>query len=154
MRLSARSDVAQAPEAVFDAIAEFRSIARLARRPGVEVERIDDLSAPAAGMGWRVHFTLRRRRRQVVLRLTRFDRPEGLSFEGRGRAFETLATLDLIALSPARTRMAVTVEILPRTLLARLAAWPARLLRRRLERRLDRRLSEYARGLERRIGAA
>ncbi len=152
MKFSTREDIAAPAEAVFAAASDFAGFERAALRRGAEVARTDVAvlpdPGPGPGMGWSIRFPVRGRMRRVVCTLDRFDPPEGLVCRIDGSGFGGFVTVTLVALSRARTRLAVQIEIRPQTIAARLLIQAARINRGAYARRFEERVQRFAAGIE------
>lgn len=73
MNFSAREDIEAPIEFVFGRVSDFEALERRALRRGAEVERTDKLSEPGPGMGWRMAFTLRGKRRKMKVEMVSYD---------------------------------------------------------------------------------
>ncbi len=121
---------------------------RSAIRRGVEIRRSCDDPAPSEGMRWEVTFRLRGRTRTAAIGLERFDPPGGMTFSIVSRTLLGGVEVELVALSPRRTRMLVAVEIRPANLTGRLFIQSLKLTRKKLDRQFKRRVADYARMIE------
>lgn len=144
MRFSARHDIEAPIAAVFAAVSDFDRFERIALQHGAEVRRTG-----GSGLAWDVKFRYRGRPRRLETTLTTFDPPATLATEGRMGGFEGTLDLRLVALSPRRTRLAIELDIRPRTLAARLMMPSLRLARRTVSDRLRNRLARFAGEVER-----
>lgn len=152
MKFSSKEDV-EAPAAhVFGMLSDFETYERSAIRRGADVQRIGDHDVPHPGQSWQAGFTFRGKERTVLVDLTRYDPPTEMVFEGQSGGLLTSLVLDLVALSPNRTRISVELEIKPRTLPARLFVQSMKLAKSNLTKRFKLRVAEYARDIENRIG--
>jgi hypothetical protein len=152
MKIAARQDVALSAGALFDAMARHPPVEQFGGSAGIAVERLDDLTAPGRGMRWRLRFAYLGRDYETVTRLTRFERAEAMEFEGAAGGLTTRWQLDLIPLSPAVTRLALTVEPRAGNLAGRALLQGLKLRRARIEDGLASVLGDYARRLERGAG--
>lgn len=148
MKFSTREDIEAPAEAVFAAVSDFAAFERAALRRGVEVARSDPSAAPGPGLTWSVRFRLRGRMRRMVCTLDHFDPPNALVCALDGGSFRGAMTVNLVALSRGRTRMAVQLEIRPQTIAARLMIQTARLSRGRWARRFEERVRAFAAAIE------
>lgn len=149
MRVAVREDVALSVEELFDAMARRPLIEHLGGRPGLSLERVDELAEPGPGMFWRLRFGYLGREYETEIRLTRFERAELMAFDGSAAGLGVRTRANLIALSPAMTRLAVTIETEARNLAARLLLQGLRLRRAQIEEQLGSLVGDYARMLER-----
>jgi carbon monoxide dehydrogenase subunit G len=144
MKLSTRDDI-EAPIAfVFEHLTDFEAWERAALRRGAEVQRTDRLAAPGPGLSWEVAFDFRGRRRELDLRLDRMEPPVRLVFSGVGPNSEGTLDIELIELAARRTRVAVRLEVKPRTLVARLFLQSLKLAKARVEGRFKSRVAQLA----------
>jgi uncharacterized protein YndB with AHSA1/START domain len=148
VKLSTRQDIEVPAEAVFAAVSDFAAFERAALRRGAEVARTDLGAEPGPGMTWSLRFRARGRMRRVVCTLDHFDPPNALVCRLDGGSFGGALTVNLVALSRARTRMAVQLELLPRTIAARLLIQTARLSRGAYTRRFEDRVQKFAAEVE------
>ncbi|MEL6464689.1 MAG: SRPBCC family protein [Pseudomonadota bacterium] len=151
MKFSTREDVAAPIDQVFAALSDLDMFERQAMRRGAEVQRTRPLTEPGVGMRWKVHFKMRGRRREVDLELTRYDVPNEMVFDINSTGVTGTFSVELLALSRNRTRMALALELTPQTLSARLFLQSLKLAKNALSKRFKLRVAEYARGLEDRL---
>lgn len=150
MKFSAKEDIEAPIDAVFDMVSDFDVFERAAMLRGAEVRRGDAMTAPGSGMTWEAAFVLRGKRREVSLTLDKFDPPIGYAVAGDARNMTGEFTVELLALSRQRTRLAIQLDIKPKTLSARLLIQSLRLVKTKLTKRFKLRIAEYARNLEER----
>lgn len=148
MQFSSKEDIEAPIEAVFTALSEFESFERSAIRRGIEVNRVDETAPLAAGMAWDAVFDLRGKRRNLHLTLSEYDPPNGMRFDSESFGLEGRLTIDLVALSPKRTRMAMVLHLSPKTLSARLFLQSLKLAKANLTKRFKLRVAEFAKGIE------
>lgn len=148
MRLNSKQDV-EAPLAfVFSCLENFDGWERAALRHGAEVTRTDNQSRVGPGMAWNIAFAFRGKRRQVALTLTDFEQDFRLGFSGQGPNLTGTAALTVLELGARRTRLSLELEVLPRTLAARLFLQSLKLARGKVTRRLDLRLAQLSAEIE------
>ncbi|THH36843.1 SRPBCC family protein [Aliishimia ponticola] len=150
MNFSAIEDIDAPIEDVFQIVSDFESFERSAMRRGAQVQRVDNLSAPAAGMMWDTRFTMRGRRRELHLLLDVYDVPNRLALKGTSQGLETSFEVDLMSLSRTRTRMSVELGLAPSSLSARLLVQSLKLAKTNLTKRFKLRVAEYAKEIEER----
>ncbi|WP_413875566.1 SRPBCC family protein [Albidovulum sp.] len=148
MKFSTREDIEAPAGTVFAAASDFAAFERAALRRGAEVARADLTAPPGAGTAWSVRFPVRGRMRRLVCTLDHFDPPNGLVCRIDGSGFGGAMTLNLVALSRGRTRLAVQLEIRPLTIAARLMVQAARLNRGAHVRRFEERVQRFAAQVE------
>ena len=86
--------------------------------------------------------------RRVVCTIEHFDAPNGMVCRMDGSGFDGELALSLVALSKNRTRLAVQMEIRPRTIAARFLIQTARLNRGHYARRFEARVQKFAADIE------
>lgn len=143
MRFSTHTDMEVPVEQAFAQLADFDAIERMALRRGADVTRLDAAGPAAVGTTWDTRLLLRGRKRRIMTKLLEYVPPILMQFEARSDAFEADFRVELVALSRARTRVGVTLELKARTLSARLMMQSARLAKNRLNRRFKKRVAAY-----------
>ena len=151
MKFSSKEDIEAPIEDVFALLSEFETYERSAIRRGIDVQRMTDISTPRAGITWHVQFNLRGKKRELDLVMAEYDRPNTMRIDARSTGLDGYMSLDLLALSQKRTRMAVALELKPKTLSARLLVQSFKLAKSNLTKRFKLRVAEFAKGMEDRI---
>ncbi|WP_050929051.1 SRPBCC family protein [Aestuariivita boseongensis] len=151
MKFSSKEDVEAPIASVFGMLSDFEIYERSAIRRGADVHRIGDHDIPHVGQAWQASFTFRGKERKTQVTLARYAIPTEMVFEGQSGGLLTSLALELVALSPNRTRISVDFEIKPRTLPARLFVQSMKLAKSNLTKRFRLRVAEYARDIEERI---
>lgn len=154
MHFSSRTDIEAPIEFVYASLSDFEGWERAAMRRGAEVNRTDKLGASGVGMGWHVVFRFRGKERAVDIRLTGQEPGAKLAFAGTGRMLEGDLSVDLLALSPKRTRMVLHTDIRPLTLAARLFLQSMKLAKGRVQTKLNHRMEHLSTELETRFAAS
>ena len=154
MKFTAREDIEAPLEFVFDQAADFSGFERSAMRRGADVQRTDGGSAIVVGAAWRVQFRFRGKDRVLEPRIERLDRPNGYAVRSISGGLESDLTVDLVQLSPNRTRMQVELELAPKSLSARLMVQSMKLAKSTLSRRFEKRVAQYAQEIEERRSQA
>lgn len=150
MEFTSKEDIEAPIEHVFAEITDFQRFERAALRRGADVQRTDSLKAPGVGMSWRAKFKLRGRMRDLAVRLSDYDPPNGIKVEAEATTLEGRMTVELIALSRVRTRLTVDLTLEPRTLAGRLIVQSLKLARGNMSKRFRLRVAEYAMDVEER----
>ncbi|MGR3804478.1 SRPBCC family protein [Marinibacterium profundimaris] len=150
MKFSSKEDVEAPIEHVFDMLADFDSHQRQAFRRGIQVQRTDTRAEPGVGCSWHAVFDLRGKTRDIDVVVAAFDRPESIHFASDSQGLIGEMTMELKERSPTRTRMAISVELKPKTLSARLLVQSMKLGKKTLNKRFKLRVAEYAKTLEER----
>lgn len=154
MHFSARTDIEASPEFVFKSLTDFESWERAAMRRGADVTRTDKLREPGRGMTWEVRFRFRGKDRLLKLGLVELEEAAKLGFSGRGKLLEGDVRMELVGLSPKRTRLVMHLDVRPLTLGARLFLQSARLARGKIQARLNKRMAQLAAEVEQRNASA
>ncbi len=148
MKFSTREDIEVPIERMFQAVSDFDGFERQALRRGAEVTRHDAYGKPGMGSEWRAEFTFRGKRREANIRIVQFEPPNGYVAETVSGGIEGIATVDLVALSPRRTRMHFSVELMPRSLSARLLVQSLKFAKASLRKRFSNRVAQFAEDIE------
>ena len=101
-------------------------------------------------MSWQARFKLRGRMRDMTMTLSEFDPPNGIVIEADATTVEAVMRVDLVALSRARTRLSVGLDVTPRTLAGRLMIQSMKLAKGNLSKRFRLRVADYAMDVEER----
>ena len=150
MKFSSKEDIEAPIEFVFATATDFQSFERQAMRRGAEVQRLDQLEEPGVGMAWKAGFTFRGKARKAEGKLVTFDPTHALGFSTDIGGLHGELDIQLVALTPNRTRIAVVFEMKPNTLSARLLLQSLRLAKANLTRRFKGRISTFAKDVEER----
>ncbi|MFN4130367.1 MAG: SRPBCC family protein [Paracoccaceae bacterium] len=153
MHLSSRTDIEAPIDFVYAAMADFDVWERAAMRRGADVNRTDKLRAPGVGMGWHVVFRFRGKDRTVDIRLTGLEPDTRLGFAGKGHMVEGDMSVELVSLTPKRTRMVLHSEVRPLTIAARLFLQSMKLAKGRVQTKLNQQLQDLGVDLETRFTA-
>ena len=153
MKLTTRQDI-EAPLAfVHETLTDFDGWERAAMRRGADVSRTDTLSRPGVGMAWQSRFKLRGKERDIQLMLSDWEAPLRLGFSGGSATIGSDAVLELIEMSTNRTRLQVNLEVMAKSMGARLLLQSMRLARGRIDRSFDQRMAQMAAEIENRYRA-
>lgn len=144
MKFSSREDIEAPIDYVFDQVTDFPVFERAAVRRGADVTRHGDDAAAKVGTSWSIAFKFRGKRRDVDAKLTHLDVPNGFTAETVSGGLQGQVQIELVPLSPNRTRMAVGVEMTPKNLSARLMLQSLKLAKSSLDRRFKLRIAEFA----------
>ncbi|NIZ60930.1 hypothetical protein DL239_08075 [Sedimentitalea sp. CY04] len=151
MKFVSKEDIEAPIAEVFSVLSEFEGFERSAIRRGVEVHRIGDVAAPSSGLAWDVTFSFRGKSRDMHLVLTEYDPVTGMHLSADGGGVEGGLNVELLALSPGRTRMVVTLDLSPKTLSGRLLVQSLKLAKSKLTKRFKKRVAEFAKLTEERL---
>lgn len=150
MQFSSKEDIEAPIDDVFAALSEFESFERSALRRGIEVQRADAAAPVGPGLAWDAAFTMRGKPRKLHLVLADYDPPAAMRFDADSNGLDGVLSIDLVALSPRRTRMAITLNLSPKTLSARLFLQSLKLAKANLTKRFKVKVADYARQIEER----
>lgn len=148
MKFASKEDI-EAPIAfVFSAISDFDALERQALRRGADLQRTDTMRTNGAGMSWNASFPFRGKERKTTARLVAYDVPHALGFVSATGGLHGNVNVDLVALSPRRTRLSVEIDLSSNSLSARLLLQSLRLAKSNLTRRFRKRISVFADDIE------
>lgn len=143
MRFKSRKDIDAPIEVVFQRLTDFDQFERQALRRGAAVKRLS--AGPIApGLAWDIAFTFRGKERRLRAELSEIEQPNFLSVDSQSSGIAGLTRLELVPLSPSRTRLSVTIDLSAKSLSSRLVLQSLKLARGSLEQRLDKRVATFA----------
>lgn len=148
MQFSSKEDIEAPIDQVFAMLSEFETFERRAIGRGIDVLRQGEPSGPAGGLRWQVNFSMRGKRRDMQLHLETYDPPNLMLFVSESQGVHGQMILELVPLSPRRTRMAVVLNLRPKTISARLLIQSLKLAKANLTKRFKLRVADYAKSLE------
>ena len=152
MKFSTKEDIDAPIEQVFGIVTDFEAYERAIMRRGAELQRVDTLAQPGQGMKWQSRFSYRGRPRELAAELTQYLPHEAITLTSQSQGLNGVFKVDLVALSPRHTRMAVTLEMKPNSITARLFLQSLRLAKSNLTRRFKKSVRNFARDVEARLG--
>lgn len=147
MKFSAREDIDAPIETVFTAVSDFDAFERRMLRRGVDITRDEAIPLDEVGARWKAQFAWRGRSYDVDAELVNLEVGTGYAIESLTNGIQSMATVDLVALSKSRTRLFVSLELKPQTLSSRLLVQSLRLAKGNLSRRFKTRVAEFASGI-------
>lgn len=148
MIFNSQEDIEAPIDAVFRAVSSFDTIERSALRRGARVQRVDRKTHPSTSIAWDIGFKFRGKNRDMLVELTKFDAPNHLLLQSLSGGLEGQVSVDLVALSKNRTRMALSIELMPKTLSSRLMVQSMRLAKTKLTKRFRLKVAGYATDIE------
>ena len=148
MQVTGTEDIAAPIAHVFASITAFDALERQALRRGIDVRRRFKGQAPEIGEGWMARFQFRGKEREAFVLLEEYDAPQSLRFSGASGGLDTDTQIELVPLSPNKTRVNVVLKLSPKTLSARLLVQSLKLARSNINQRFKKRLAGYARDIE------
>jgi hypothetical protein len=142
MKLTAKTDLEVPAAAVFAALIDHPVWEREAIRNGVEIER--PVGSPATGVGaeWRIRGHFRGTARKVQVRIEELTPDQRLALGIDSPSIEGTSRLEIMVLSPRRSRLRVDLEVKPKTLAARLFINTMRLAKGRVQAKFENRLGQ------------
>lgn len=146
MKFSAREDIEAPIDHVFQIVTDFDAYERQALRRGADVKRLDDGNYKV-GSAWDVAFSFRGKERRIRATLTNVE-PQSLVLEASSPNLEGTTLIELVPLSPARTRLAIAIEMKAKTLTARLMLQSLKLAKASLNQRFKKRVADFSEDVE------
>lgn len=147
MKFSTRTDIEAPIDHVFAEVSDFSTFERSAMRRGAKVQRVDSQDVRGPGMAWQTEFTFRGKTREVRIDLEDYEEPVMLGFAGKSAGLTGFCEIELIALSPKKTRMRVSLDLKPHTLSARLLIQSIKLAKGTVDKKFEARVADYARDI-------
>ena len=142
MKLTAKTDLEVPAAAVFATLIDHPAWEREAIRNGVEIERPADAPATGVGAEWRIRGHFRGKPRKVLVRIEEMTQDQRLALGIDSPSVEGTTRLEVMVLSPRRSRLRVDLEVKPKTLAARLFINTLRLAKGRVQSRFESRLGQ------------
>lgn len=150
MKFSTKEDLEVPISDVFEMLSDFDGFERAVLRHGADVTRTDEMTEVGVGLMWKARAEVRGKPRDFDVKLVEYDRPNQMLFEVATKNMGGNFLVELVALSRARTRMRIELDVRPQTLSARLLMQSAKLARNTLNRRYKTRVAHFATDLEER----
>jgi hypothetical protein len=147
MKLSTREDIEAPIDFVFARVSDFAAFEKRALRQGAQVNRRKD-GPVEEGTVWDVSFKFRDRNRKVEATLTQLDPPKTIEVESVSDGLNAMTQVELVALSPARTRVLVSFELKARTLTARILVQSLKLAKTKMTKRFKARVLDFTEDVE------
>ena len=154
MDFSTRYDVEAPIEFVWTQASNFTVLERQALRRGADVERKDTLATPGVGAEWDIRFQFRSKDREVNAKITTFDAPNRYTVISTSGSIDGVCVVDLVALSPKRTRLTVTLDLSAKSLGSRLMLQSLKMAKSGLNKRFEDRVASMASDIQDRYHAA
>ncbi len=153
MDFSTRYDVDAPIEFVWTQASNFTVLERQALRRGADVERKDTLATPGVGAEWDIRFQFRSKDREVNAKITTFDAPNRYTVISTSGSIDGVCVVDLVALSPKRTRLTVTLDLSAKSLGSRLMLQSLKMAKSGLNKRFEDRVASMASDIQDRYHA-
>jgi hypothetical protein len=141
MKLTAKTDLDIPAGVVFARLTDHAAWEREAVRRGIEVERPADMPLSGIGAGWRIRAQYRGKLRKLLIRIDDMVQDQRLHFKIDSPSAEADAVVEVMVLSPRRSRLRVVMDVRPKTLAARLFLNTIRLAKGRVQARFEQRLA-------------
>lgn len=151
MKLAAKYDIEAPVDFVYAQLVDFDGWERAAMLRGADVSRIDRIQAPGPGMTWATQFHYRAKDRKATLRIDALTPQSHLALTAMSVLVDGVMEVDLLNLGARRTRVAVRLEVNPKTLAARIYVQALRLARSRVDRSFSQRIAQFAAEMEERF---
>lgn len=140
MKFSTRQDIEAPAHFVFAQLTDFQSIEKQALRRGIEVKRKDDSQVNGVGAAWEAKVPFRGKWRDLHAEISQYEAPEELVAQARSGGLDMTISMELVPLSPKRTRLIVGFDVRPKTISARILVQSVKFAKTSLQRRFDKRV--------------
>lgn len=147
MKFSTRSDIEAPIDHVFREMSDFASVERSVMRRGATIKRLDTQDVKGPGMAWQADFTFRGKERQVRIDLVDFEQPTMMGFTAKSAGLNGFCEIELIELSPKKTRVRIALDMKPQTLSARLVVQSMKLAKGSIDKKFAARIDEFAKDI-------
>lgn len=137
MKLTAKTDLEVPAAAIFAILIDHSAWEREAIRNGIEVERPANSPAMGVGAEWRIRGHFRGKARKIQLKISEMSPDQRLAMGIDSPSVEGTTRLEVMVLSPRRSRLRVDLEVKPKTLAARLFINTMRLAKGRVQARFE-----------------
>ena len=143
MKFSTRKDIEAPIEFVFGRFTDFSSLERQAMRRGMDVKRLNPEVGNDVGAKWVMKVPFRGKERELNAELIQCDAPSSVHLDAKSGGLKMHITLDMIALSPSKTRLTVGYDVRPETLSARILVQSVKFAKNTLQRRFEKRIGKF-----------
>lgn len=148
MKFSTRQDIDAPIDFVFRRASDFTGFEKQALRRGIEIERVAELDTVAPGLCWNASFAFRGKPRQIAAELGRFEEPQAYVIHSTSGGVEADLSVDFMALSRAKTRVIVGLDMRPQTLSARLMIQSLKFAKANLYKRFEARVERFGKEIQ------
>lgn len=142
MKLTAKTDLEVPASFVFATLVDHAAWEREAIRNGAEVERPEGSPLSGPGAAWRIRGHFRGKPRKVLIRIEDLAQDQRLALTIDSPSIEGSSRIEIMVLSPRRSRLRVDLEVKPKTLAARLFINTMRLAKGRVQAKFEGRLGQ------------
>ena len=140
MKIEYFEDVAVPAEFVFRRLTDFTRHERQAIAQGATVRRLDGGTEGAVGAAWQIGFNHRGRKRDMRAEITAWTPPHKVHIDAATGGLDIHLVVGVVALSARLTRINVSINLMPRSITARLLVQTLKLTRGTVTARLQARL--------------
>lgn len=150
MKLSATTEMKMPPKRAYRELTDFGAFETLLAERGAELVRSSEPDPPGPGTRWEGTVPFNGVARDVTVEVTEAVPDARLCFALTGPGLEGTAEIALTEASKRATRVAVEVNVTPRTMRGRILIQPLKLAHATLEARFADRVDRLARAIEKR----
>jgi hypothetical protein len=144
MKLTAKTDLEVPAAFVFATLIDHPSWEREAVRNGVEIERPPGTPDSGVGATWQIRGHFRGKARKVLIRIEDLTPDQRLGLLLDSPSIEGISRIEVMVLSPRRSRVRADIEVKPKTLAARLFINTMRLAKGRVQARFEKSLGQLS----------
>ncbi|ARE39397.1 hypothetical protein RGUI_1256 [Rhodovulum sp. P5] len=148
MNILTQAEIAAPIDEVFAALTDVGRFEAAATRRGAEVTRLCTRPEPGKGSTWQIRFDFAGKPYLLEARIADFARPQAITLHAHASGLDGVGAITLEEREPSRTGLAVSVNLRPRTLPARLLLQTIKLARARLTDRMEAAIGRIAQELE------
>lgn len=141
MKIDYFEDVAAPAEFVFRRVTDFAQHERRAVAQGASVRRLDGATEGCQGAAWQIGFSHRGRARDLRAEITTWAPPHKAHIDAVTGGLDIHLVVGVVALSSRLTRINVSINLMPRSITARLLVQSLKLTRGTVTARLQARLT-------------
>jgi hypothetical protein len=147
MKFSTREDIEVPIAETFARVSDFVAFERRALQHGAQVTRIDG-GPIQAGSQWHIAFKFRGRPRAIDATLSTIEDPNSYQVLGASDGMIFTTEVELVALSPSRTRIIAGLDLRAKTITSRLILQSMKLAKAKLSKRFRGRVLEFSEEIE------
>lgn len=152
MNLTTREDIDAPIGKVYEAVSDFERFERRLMRRGIDVLRDETCPPPNAGARWKITADWKGKPYEIDAELISIEPPDGFAMEAHAAGLICVGVVDLVALSKARTRLLVSVDLRATTFSSRLLLQSLRFAKGSVVGQFKSRVQEFARELPNEVG--
>lgn len=154
MKFSTRQDIEAPADFVFAQLTDFDALERQAMRRGLDVRRKSPEGTTGVGLAWGLTVPFRGKTRDVAAHVDHFDPSNSFGAAATSGGLDMQLTVELVPLSPKRTRMTLGYEVRPKTISARILVQSVKFAKASLQRRFEKRTEKFCDGIGERYDIA